>query len=136
MSLRTSIVVKQDATALSITGGSDMTLTNDGQGVSGANVLVDVSNGNIQTRKKLITRLVQPVPAVNSNALAKLGRSDLIMHFPFTDSNGKSYRCPANVSIAYHPEHTEAQRAQMQLDLLSCAADAELTPFFTKIIND
>lgn len=137
MSLRTNIVVKQSITAVALTGGNDTTFINDGQGTNGANVLVDSSNGNLLTRKKMTTRLTQPVAAPNPNALAKLGRADLTVHHPKVDSvSGKVYRRPANFGISFHPSDSEADRVAILLDTIAIISDPDLLPFFTKVVND
>lgn len=136
MSLRTSIVVKKDPTAATLTGGTDRTFINDGRGTGGANVLVDSSNGNLLTREQIITRITQPQAAPNANAMAKLGHANVVTHHPFVDSNNKSYRCPAQTDISYHPEMTEAQRLAVFMNHISVLVDAELTNFFSKSVND
>lgn len=136
MSLRTSIVVKQGSTGVTLTGGSDTTFVNDGQGTNGVNVLIDSSNGNLLTRKRIATRLVRPEPAPNANSTAKLGRSAVTMHAPYVDSNGKLYKQPANFDISYHPDLTEAERLTLFWDFIAVIVDSEMGNLMSKSVND
>lgn len=136
MSLSTSVVLKRGATGATLTGGTDTTFINDGRGTNGNKVLVDSSNGNLLTRQTIQTSIVQAVAAPNVNALAKLGRSKVIVKAPFVDSNGKTYQLPDTFEMTYHPSMTEAQRITKFWDTIAVIIDSELTNLFTKAVND
>lgn len=135
MTLRTSVVVKSGVSAVSLTGGSDTTFVNTGTGTNGANVLVDSGNGNLVTRRSLITRLVEPVPAVNANALAKLGRASLTMHHPKLDASLKKYKRASEFSLAYHPDDSEEERETLLLNSIAIVSSPEFRDFFVKGIH-
>jgi hypothetical protein len=135
MSLKTQIVVKQDA-AVSFTGGVDLTYMNNGDGVNGANILVNVGNDSTLLRESIMTRTVLGTLAPNDKALAKLTRSTLTYKQPFVDSKGKLYLgCGGQLILVSHPEFTTAMRGQLLLRVLAAAGDTELVDFFTKNLN-
>lgn len=135
MSLRTSIIVKDGISAVTLTGGTDKTYINDGRGSNGVNVLVDSSNGDLTTRKSIQTRLTQPALAPNANAMAKLGRAEMTVKHP-SIRDGKQYNEPSMVSFTFHPATTEAERGQRLDNLIAILSDPELRSFFTKAVND
>lgn len=136
MSLSSSISVIQGATAATLTGGAAVSFSNDGQGTNGKKVLVDASNGDINTRKKIITGVVIGSPAPRAGALAKLHRATVDIHQPFVAADGVKYNLADNFQISYHPEMTAAQRATKFWNTISVLVDAELANQLTNLIND
>lgn len=136
MSLSSSIVVKTGATAATLTGGTDTTFINDGQGVNGAKVLVDSSNGSLLTRRKIITRVVNAAAAPNANALAKLGKSQVTAHSPYVDGNNKSYKLPDSFEMTYHPSQSQADRITKFWNFIAIIIDSELANLTQNLVND
>lgn len=136
MSLSTSIVVKSGATGVTLTGGTDVTFINDGLGINGAKTLIDSSNGNLLTRRKIVTRVVNAQAAPNANALAKLGKSQTTVHSPYVDANGKSYKLPDTFEMTYHPSMSQADRVTKFWNFISIIVDAELLNLNTNLVND
>lgn len=136
MSLSTSVSVLVGATGATLTGGAATTFINDGSGTNGAKKLVDSSNGNLLTRRSLTTRVVAGAAAPNSNALAKLGRSSVVVASPYVDANGKSYKLPDSFDFTYHPSMTQGERVTKFWNTIAMIVDAELLNLFTMGLND
>lgn len=136
MSLSSSISVVQGATGATLTGGSAVSFVNDGQGTSGKKVLVDSSNGNINTRKRIITGVVVGYPGTAAKPQPKLHRASVDMHQPFIDSNSVKSNLPANFSVAYHPQMTQAERVAHFWNVIAVLVDGELLNLLTNIVND
>lgn len=134
MSLSSSISVLQGATGVTLTGGSAVTFANDGFGANGKKTLVDISNADPRTRKKIITGVVVGKPAVGTG-LAKLHRQTTDMHQPFVDSKGVAYNLPKNFGMTYHPEQSAAQRETSFWDFIAVIVDAELANL-RNLVND
>lgn len=136
MSLSNNITVKQGITGVTLTGGTDVVFSNDGQGLAGKKSLIDTSNGNVNTRKKLITSVTVGYPGTTKNPMPKLHRATADLHQPFVDSNGVKSNLPMNFGLSYHPEQTQAQREAHFWNVIAVITDPELFPLFTNIVND
>lgn len=135
MGLRTSLVALRDPT-VTLTVGSSITFVNDGKGLPGINLLEDLAVDNPLLRQRIRTKIVRPAMPATVNALAKLGRAQVTVYTPFTDSKGKIYDLPDEFFISYHPESTVAQITSKIKFGASLLANASMTNFWTKNVND
>lgn len=133
MSLSTSISVVQGATGATITGGAAVTFEYDST-QNGKKILVDSSNSDPATRKKLITDVTIGKAPVNGG-LAKLHRQNITVHLPFKDAAAVVYPLPANFNLAYHPEMSAAQRETHFWNVVTICIDAELASLRNLINN-
>lgn len=126
MTLSTTISVLQGATAATLTGGSAVTFTNDGSGKDGRKSLVDASNTNPLTRKRVITNVVVGFVSAVTGVLAKLHRSSIVMHQPYVDSANVKYDLPDQFNMSYHPAQTAAERETKFWNFIGVVIDSEL----------
>lgn len=136
MSLSSTISVTQGATGATLTGGAAVSFVNDGQGSNGKKVLIDSSNGDINTRKKVITGVTVGALPARVGALAKLHRGSCDIHQPFVDSAGVKYNLADNFAMSYHPEQTLAQRQAKFWNTIAIIIDSELAGPLTNAVND
>lgn len=126
MSLSTNISVLQGATGVTLTGGSAVTFANDGAGVDGRKSLIDTTNTNPTTRKRLLTNIVIGAISLVSGQLAKLHRNSVVMHQPYVDAAGVKYDLPDQFNMSYHPSQTAAERETKFWNFISVIVDSEL----------
>lgn len=134
MSLSSNISVLSGITGVTPIGGAAKTYVNDGQGSGSRKVLVDASNGDINTRNKILTGVT--IGSVPAKGTAKLHRGDVTIQTPYVDSKGVKYNLPSNHQFTYHPEQTLAQRQAMFWERIAIIIDAELSGPLTNMVND
>lgn len=126
MPLSTTISVLQGTTGTTAVGGAATTFTNDGLGINGKKSLVDMSNTDPTTRKRLLTGVtigaVSNVPGTKS----KLHRNSTVMHQPYVDPQGIQYDLPDQFNMCYHPSQSAAQREAKFWNFIAVITDAEL----------
>lgn len=135
MTLSTSITLPRGAT-ITLTGGTTTTFVNDGRGTGGAKVLVDTSNNNFSLRGSITTRLASPAHAPTVNQSAKLGRANLVVHTPYVDAAGRSYKQADQVTLSFHPDLTVEQIQAKRLLLVAAIMDPEMDDFFLHGIHN
>jgi hypothetical protein len=124
-----SAVFKSGAT-WAPTGGSDVTLANDGRKVTNGVSLIVAGDTNLLTRRTVQAVATLPALPASSGAYAKLGRNSLRYAIPFVAADGKLYTQIVRIETSFHAEYSG--KAVAIADIAALVSDSDFTDFWTK----
>jgi len=122
-----SAVFKSGAT-WAPTGGSDLTLANDGRVVQNGISTIITNDTNLLTRRSMIFTATLPGMPPSVGAYAKLGRNTARYTIPFLAADGKLYTQTVRVETAFHAEYTGKNTAIA--DIAAMVSDSDFTAFW------
>lgn len=134
MSLRDTVSILREPT-IALSAGTAVTWTNTGKGTNGVNVLVDVADTDLTTRRSFQTRLTDAALPPNTGANATLGRAEVKAFNPVV-YDGKQYKRPMGAYITFLPTDTPAIKTAIRKDLVSMIMDAEMDNLFLNGVNN
>jgi len=120
--------IKTGVTAMTPTGGSDVTFTADGVTVANGVHVCDANQADIRIRKN-VTLKNKPEQLAADGTWSKAKR-DFVLVIPKTLASGKTAFPLIRISIESHPENTVAERLDLAMMGAAALSNASFANFF------
>lgn len=114
-------------------GGSDLTLRDDGRLVKDGRSFIIAEDTNLITRRVLQVRAIEPQIAPTLNGFDRLQRNYVTLRVPFVAASGKSYTQLVKFESSFHHEYTLISEHQKLIAAM--LLDSDFSDFFAKAIT-
>jgi len=123
-------IVKSGASAMTPTGGSDMTFTPDGQTVAGGIHLSNAAQADFRIRENLT--LKTKVPTLNpSTGVYSKGKQSCTYVKPKILADGSTVFNLIRIEVEVHPESTAAEALDLRMMGAQFLSDADYNAFWS-----
>lgn len=122
-----SLVVKQNATAITPTGGTDVTFTPDGQTVPNGLHVADAAQADFRIRRNITFR--NRPPALQPDGTYSKAKLVISYSQPKLLASGKTTFNVRRLEIETHPETTAAEQAELDFVIAQLAGSTGTASF-------
>jgi hypothetical protein len=123
-----NITLKEGATAIAVTGGTNVVFTPDGEEVKNGVHVQDAAEFDVRIRRSMT--MVNKKAALQPDGDFSKSRRKVTKIFPKVLASGKTVYPLVRYEIESHPEQTEAEVDDMLFISAQIPRSADLLPFF------
>lgn len=124
-----SLSLLKNATSLTVTGGTAMALSSDGQDVKNGVHVADMGEANFIVRTNLTLKTRNPVK--QSDGTYSKAKRYMTLVVPKTLASGETVFNLVRIEVEAHPESTVAELTNLHLLGSQLMMDSDLTAFLT-----
>lgn len=122
-------IVKSGATAMTPTGGSDLTLTPDGQSVANGIHIADATQADFRIRKNATLR--NRVPVLQPNGKYSKDKKTITFTAPKILADGSTVFNLIRIEREIHPESTAAEALDLCMIGAQLVSDSDFASFWS-----
>jgi hypothetical protein len=121
-------IIKKAATGFTVTGGTDVTFSDDGTEVKNGMRLIDMSESDFRVRPQLTVTSKQPT--LIGNATYTRDKRTATLSIPKILADGTTVYNRIRVEREVHPEATDAEALELSYRLAQVLFDSDFTNFW------
>lgn len=122
-------IIKDGASAMTPTGGSDMTFTSDGQTVSGGLHLANAAQADFRIRENMSVK--QKVPTLSGSGVYSKDKKTVTYVEPKILASGVTVFNLIRIEREVHPESTAAEALNLNMMGAQILADSDFASFWS-----
>lgn len=122
-------IVKSGSTAMTPTGGSDLTLTTDGVSVTNGVHIADAAQSDFRIRRNATVK--NKVPTLQANGTYSKDKKSITFVAPKLLADGSTVFNLIRIEREVHPESTAAEALDLNMIGAQLLADTDFTAFWS-----
>jgi len=128
MSLQNASIL--DGATISVSGGTAVTFTSDGQSVANGAHIINASQSDLRLREHMTLKSRLPKYNNTTGKYGKLIRS-AVLTTPLIDSDGANYFPVVRIEVESRPDMTAAQELKLRVLSAQILTDTDFASFWT-----